>query len=141
MSTLMEGGEYPWSPSRVLPLENEMMYYKFYILGTFFFMLLFFIYFLLFVLILGCFLQLGLFHQVCKIIYYYSFIMSNFFIRVKLVRLGHPARLLPQVLDSALDAQVHNHDFFFPSFFISLHNNISRMSKLQIYQCYVHILC
>ncbi|KAI6696742.1 hypothetical protein NL676_016861 [Syzygium grande] len=26
--------------------------------------------------------------------------------RVKLVRLGHPARLLPQVLDSALDAQV-----------------------------------
>ncbi|GKV34672.1 hypothetical protein SLEP1_g43027 [Rubroshorea leprosula] len=25
---------------------------------------------------------------------------------VKLVRLGHPARLLPQVLDSALDAQV-----------------------------------
>ncbi|KAM7264647.1 hypothetical protein ACFE04_002330 [Oxalis oulophora] len=27
-------------------------------------------------------------------------------LRVKLVRLGHPARLLPQVLDSALDAQV-----------------------------------
>ncbi|KAF2307851.1 hypothetical protein GH714_032610 [Hevea brasiliensis] len=26
--------------------------------------------------------------------------------RIKLVRLGHPARLLPQVLDSALDAQV-----------------------------------
>ncbi|KAJ8761742.1 hypothetical protein K2173_004551 [Erythroxylum novogranatense] len=26
--------------------------------------------------------------------------------RVKLVRLGHPARLLPQILDSALDAQV-----------------------------------
>ena len=30
----------------------------------------------------------------------------SFFIRVKLVRLGHPARLLPQVLESALDAQV-----------------------------------
>jgi hypothetical protein len=29
------------------------------------------------------------------------------FVRVKLVRLGHPARLLPQVLESALDAQVH----------------------------------
>lgn len=28
------------------------------------------------------------------------------FSRTKLVRLGHPARLLPQVLDSALDAQV-----------------------------------
>jgi hypothetical protein len=28
------------------------------------------------------------------------------FCRTKLVRLGHPARLLPQVLDSALDAQV-----------------------------------
>lgn len=28
-------------------------------------------------------------------------------IRVKLVRVGHPARLLPQVLESALDAQVY----------------------------------
>lgn len=28
--------------------------------------------------------------------------------RVKLVRVGHPARLLPQVLDSALDAQVNS---------------------------------
>jgi len=34
-------------------------------------------------------------------------ILSNIFIRVKLVRIGHPARLLPQVVDSALDAQVH----------------------------------
>ncbi|KAH1194718.1 DNA-binding protein SMUBP-2 [Glycine max] len=32
--------------------------------------------------------------------------MMTFSARVKLVRLGHPARLLPQVLDSALDAQV-----------------------------------
>ena len=32
--------------------------------------------------------------------------LCHFFIRVKLVRLGHPARLLPQVLESALDAQV-----------------------------------
>ncbi|MCH88058.1 DNA-binding protein SMUBP-2-like, partial [Trifolium medium] len=32
--------------------------------------------------------------------------MMSIFIRVKLVRIGHPARLLPQVLDSALDAQV-----------------------------------
>ncbi|EPS68645.1 hypothetical protein M569_06123, partial [Genlisea aurea] len=30
--------------------------------------------------------------------------------RVKLVRVGHPARLLPQVLDSTLDAQVLNGD-------------------------------
>lgn len=30
------------------------------------------------------------------------------FCRVKLVRVGHPARLLPQVLESALDAQVLN---------------------------------
>ncbi|KAG4393674.1 hypothetical protein GLYMA_03G139000v4 [Glycine max] len=35
----------------------------------------------------------------------YSFMMT-FSARVKLVRVGHPARLLPQVLDSALDAQV-----------------------------------
>ena len=27
--------------------------------------------------------------------------------RVKLVRLGHPARLLPQVLESALDSQLN----------------------------------
>jgi len=33
--------------------------------------------------------------------------ICDFCARVKLVRLGHPARLLPQVLDSALDAQVH----------------------------------
>lgn len=33
----------------------------------------------------------------------YLHLFSN---RVKLVRLGHPARLLPQILDSALDAQV-----------------------------------
>lgn len=32
--------------------------------------------------------------------------LQLFFTRVKLVRLGHPARLLPQILDSALDAQV-----------------------------------
>lgn len=32
-------------------------------------------------------------------------------IRVKLVRVGHPARLLPQVLDSALDAQVWNMNY------------------------------
>lgn len=37
----------------------------------------------------------------------YSFMMT-FSARVKLVRVGHPARLLPQVLDSALDAQVHS---------------------------------
>ncbi|CAH1440657.1 unnamed protein product [Lactuca virosa] len=30
-------------------------------------------------------------------------------IRVKLVRVGHPARSLPQVLDSALDAQIKAH--------------------------------
>lgn len=34
------------------------------------------------------------------------FIVVSIMTRVKLVRLGHPARLLPQVLDSALDAQV-----------------------------------
>lgn len=28
------------------------------------------------------------------------------YVRIKLVRVGHPARLLPQILDSALDAQV-----------------------------------
>jgi hypothetical protein len=32
--------------------------------------------------------------------------ISISFVRVKLVRVGHPARLLPQVLESALDAQV-----------------------------------
>jgi ATP-dependent RNA/DNA helicase IGHMBP2 len=31
--------------------------------------------------------------------------------KVKLVRMGHPARLLPQVLDSALDAQVCSCEF------------------------------
>lgn len=36
----------------------------------------------------------------------HSLLITVSFIRVKLVRLGHPARLLPQVLDSALDAQV-----------------------------------
>lgn len=37
----------------------------------------------------------------------FSFSASLSLIRVKLVRVGHPARLLPQVLDSALDAQVY----------------------------------
>lgn len=32
----------------------------------------------------------------------------NFMIRVKLVRVVHPVRSLPQVLDSALDAHVWN---------------------------------
>lgn len=41
-----------------------------------------------------------------NIITNYCFHLSVSFNRVKLVRLGHPARLLPQVLDSALDAQV-----------------------------------
>lgn len=41
----------------------------------------------------------------------YSFMMT-FSARVKLVRVGHPARLLPQVLDSALDAQVHCDNLF-----------------------------
>lgn len=39
----------------------------------------------------------------------YNLSKSSFLLgcsRVKLVRVGHPARLLPQVLESALDAQV-----------------------------------
>ncbi|CAL5401989.1 unnamed protein product [Camellia sinensis] len=43
--------------------------------------------------------------------------------RVKLVRVGHPARLLPQVLDSALDAQVLRGDNS------SLANDISKEMK------------
>lgn len=43
-------------------------------------------------------------------IIYWTFYLSPLLFlpaRVKLLRLGHPARLLPQVLESALDAQVH----------------------------------
>lgn len=43
----------------------------------------------------------------------FSFSASLSLIRVKLVRVGHPARLLPQVLDSALDAQVYIHVLMF----------------------------
>lgn len=40
-------------------------------------------------------------HPIEQLTFYFGL-----FNRVKLVRLGHPARLLPQVLESALDAQV-----------------------------------
>ncbi|PWA83268.1 DNA-binding protein SMUBP-2 [Artemisia annua] len=43
--------------------------------------------------------------------------------RVKLVRVGHPARLLPQALDSTLDAQVLRGDN------ISLANDIRKETK------------
>ncbi|RVX09616.1 DNA-binding protein SMUBP-2 [Vitis vinifera] len=50
--------------------------------------------------------------------------------RVKLVRLGHPARLLPQVLESALDAQVLRGDN------TGLANDIRKEMKWIIIECY-----
>ena len=48
----------------------------------------------------------SLLHVVVRYKLYYSITESISLIRVKLVRVGHPARLLPQVLECALDAQV-----------------------------------
>lgn len=89
-------------------LRNESCFVK---LGhIFFFLPCFYTYYLLFIFILGCALLL-----VCLGKFINSKLSTQSCLsichRVKLVRLGHPARLLPQVLDSALDAQVHNDSY------------------------------
>jgi hypothetical protein len=50
--------------------------------------------------------------------------------RIKLVRMGHPARLLPQVLDSSLDAQVWSFQFLINHAFLVVQSHL-----FEYYRC------